>query len=70
MRERFVIKRPGKGGYWSDSKKSFVPITMCTLYHSNDEAIDVLLTRIVFISPSTEMAQVEPIYVREDSVYL
>lgn len=70
MTKRYVIKRLGKGGYWSGSKRSFVPVSMCTFYRSKDEAIEIVTKMIPAINPSSEFIQIDTVYVREDSVSL
>ena len=70
MNKRYVIKRLGKGGYWSGSKRSFVPISMCTFYKDDSEVVDIVTKMIPAISPSSEFIQIETVYVREDSISL
>ena len=70
MTKRYIIRRIGKGGYWSDLKRNWVPAGMCTTYADISEAMETVTIKIPVISPSSEMVCIEEVYVRIDSVSL
>lgn len=70
MTKRYIIRRIGKGGYWSDVKRGWVPAGMCTMYDDYTMAETVIVDRIPVISPSSEIVCIDTVYVRIDSVSL